>query len=195
MNLSQYSGSLALVSYCNTYGGASLTLYSGTMPASPETSLSGNTALVAFTFATPAFTGVPTTSGGFDKLVASFTSTTANPTNTGTATFARAVFVSSVWSATHAYTRGTLVSNGSNYYVCTTSGTSAGSGGPTTQAYGIVDGTASWDYISATASVGSTVLADYTVGTSATDIVIGNIAVQVGTSVTITSFTIQIPIV
>lgn len=195
MNLSQYSGALALVGYTNLYGGATLTLYSGTMPVSPETALSGNTALVAFTFATPGFTGVPTTSGGFDKLTASFTSNSANPTNTGTATFARATFPSNAWQSSHAYTRGAIVSNSSSYYVCTVSGTSAGSGGPGTTAYGIVDGTAAWDYIGATASAGVTVLGDYTVGTSGTDIIIGNTNVQVGTSVTITSFILQVPVV
>lgn len=195
MNLSQYAGALALVGYTNLYGGATLTVYSGTQPASPETALSGNTALVAFTFSSPAFTGVPSTAGGFDKLTASFSSNSANPTNTGTATFARATFTGNAWQSTHAYTRGTIVSNSSNYYVCTVAGTSASSGGPTTQAYGIVDGTAAWDFIGATASTGVTVLGDYTVGTSGTDIVIGNTNVQVGTSVTITSFALQIPVV
>lgn len=195
MNLSQYSGSLALVNYCNLFGGATLTLYSGTMPASPETALSGNTALVSFTFGAPAFTGVPSTSGGFDKLSASFVSTSASPSNSGTASFARATFANAIWTASHAYSRGDIVSNNSNYYVCTVAGTSAGTGGPTTQTYGIADGTAGWDFIAGTASTGSTVLADFTVGTASTDIVIGNTAIQVGTSVTITSFLLQIPVV
>jgi hypothetical protein len=196
MNLSQYSGSLALVAYTNLYDGATFTIYSGTQPASPETALSGNTALVTFTFSTPGFSGVPTTSGGFDKLVASFTSNTANPGNSGTASFGRAVFVTNTWTGSHAYARGAIVSNSSNYYVCTVGGTSAGSGGPTSQAYGIVDGTVGWDFISTTASVGSTVLADYTVGTtSGFDAQIGNTTVQIGTSVTITSFQLQIPVV
>ena len=139
---------------------------------------------------------MPSTSGGFDKLLSAFVSNSANPSNTGTATFARAVFTSNVWTGSHTYTRGSIVSNSSNYYVCSVGGTTASSGGPTTQAYGIVDGTAAWDFIGATASSGVTVLADYTVGTtSGFDVVIGNTNVQIGTSVTITSFTLQIPVV
>lgn len=196
MNLSQYNGALALVAFANLFGGATLTIYSGTQPVSPETALSGNTALASYTFATPGFSGVPSTSGGYDKLLASFVSNSANPTASGTATFARATFASNVWASSHAYTRGAIVSANSNYYVCTVSGTSAGSGGPSTQTYGIVDNTAGWDYIGTTASTGVTVLADYTVGTtSGFDIQIGNTNVQVGTSVTITSWTVQIAVV
>lgn len=195
MNLSQYSGALALVGYTNLYGGATITIYSGTQPTSAETALSGNTALVSFTFATPGFTGVPTTAGGFDKLLASFVSNIANPSNSGQASFGRAVFTSNLWTNSHAYARGAIVSNSSNYYVCTVSGTSAGSGGPSGQAYGIVDGTCGWDFISVTAAAGATVLGDYTVGTSVGfDLLLGNTNIQVGTSVTCTQLAIMVPI-
>jgi len=52
------------------------------------------------------------------------------------------------WAASTAYTAGNLVSNGGNVYVCTTGGTSAGSGGPTGTGTGITDNTAVWDYVS-----------------------------------------------
>lgn len=55
------------------------------------------------------------------------------------------------WQSSHAYTAGagTLVANSGNAYVCITSGTSASSGGPTTTASDISDGTAHWQYLCA----------------------------------------------
>lgn len=53
-----------------------------------------------------------------------------------------------VWAPATAYTVGAQVSNAGRYFVCTVSGTSAGSGGPTGVGTGIVDGTATWDYYS-----------------------------------------------
>ena len=52
----------------------------------------------------------------------------------------------SAWVNTTAYVVGDVVSNGSpmKLYVCITAGTSAGSGGPTTEADDITDGTAHW---------------------------------------------------
>jgi hypothetical protein len=87
------------------------------------------------------------------------------------------------------------VSNRSNYYVCTVPGTSAGSGGPSGQAYGIIDGTCGWDFVAVTSSTGATVLADFSVGTSVGfDFLIGATNVQVGTSVTCTQLAIMVPI-
>lgn len=53
------------------------------------------------------------------------------------------------WQATHAYTVGQRVTNGSpkKLYVCITAGTSAGAGGPTTTAADITDGTVHWRYV------------------------------------------------
>lgn len=52
------------------------------------------------------------------------------------------------WLATTTYTALTSwVINSGNVYLCTTSGTSAGSGGPTTTSSNITDGTAHWTYI------------------------------------------------
>lgn len=54
------------------------------------------------------------------------------------------------WAPSTAYTKGQWRTNGSapvKVYACTTAGTSAGSGGPTTTGSGITDGTAVWDYV------------------------------------------------
>nr|WP_321985303.1 hypothetical protein [uncultured Lichenicoccus sp.] len=48
-------------------------------------------------------------------------------------------------------------------------------------------------YARATESNGTTYICDYTVGTSATDIIIGNTGIQVGVPVTISSFQNRIP--
>lgn len=51
------------------------------------------------------------------------------------------------WATTHAYVAGDRRSNGGNCYVCTVAGTSAGSGGPTTEDDAITDGTVTWRFI------------------------------------------------
>lgn len=51
------------------------------------------------------------------------------------------------WVSGHGYTAGDRVTNASRAYVCRTSGTSAGSGGPTTTADDITDNTAHWRYM------------------------------------------------
>lgn len=58
------------------------------------------------------------------------------------------------WTATTAYLVGAQVANGTNAYVCTTAGTSAGSGGPTGTTTHIHDGagTLYWDYVGTTAT-------------------------------------------
>lgn len=57
------------------------------------------------------------------------------------------------WQNTHGYTAGDYVLNDSGKtYVCTQSGTSAGSGGPTGTGTGITDGTCTWDYVQAVLS-------------------------------------------
>jgi hypothetical protein len=54
---------------------------------------------------------------------------------------------SSAWQASTAYTVGALRTNdGGKTYLCTTAGTSAGSGGPTGTGSAISDGTCVWDY-------------------------------------------------
>lgn len=111
--------------------GGSIAIYSGTQPATPQTALSGNTELVRHTFNTPAF-GTPAWNSGTGKVeaAASFVSTSANPSNSGTAAFARAY-----------------------------------------------------------ASDTTTVVNDYTVGTSTQDLVIGSTSINVGVPVTVNSLT------
>lgn len=53
----------------------------------------------------------------------------------------------SVWVASTSYTLGDIRSNGGNAYQAVSSGTSAGSGGPTGTSTAIVDGTVTWKYI------------------------------------------------
>lgn len=55
----------------------------------------------------------------------------------------------SIWIASTAYLVGDRVTNSSNCYQCITAGTSAGSGGPTTQASDITDGTVHWTWLGA----------------------------------------------
>ena len=133
MNISTTFASTMLTAGNALLNGGTLTFYSGTIPSTPETALSGNTALCAFTFSATAF-GTPALTGGYEQGLASFTSSSASPTASGTVTFARAV-----------------------------------------------------------KSDGTTVVADYTVGTSATDVTIGNTSIQTGVPVTLTSFYNRIP--
>lgn len=51
------------------------------------------------------------------------------------------------WAASTGYTAGQRVTNAGNVYQCITSGTSAGSGGPTGTATDITDGAAHWRYL------------------------------------------------
>lgn len=58
-----------------------------------------------------------------------------------------AIAALTAWASSHAYIAGARVTNGGNAYVCTTGGTSAGSGGPTTTASAITDNTVTWRYL------------------------------------------------
>jgi uncharacterized phage protein gp47/JayE len=51
------------------------------------------------------------------------------------------------WVALTPYVVGNYVKNGGNVYICITAGTSAGSGGPTTTAADITDGTVHWEFL------------------------------------------------
>lgn len=53
------------------------------------------------------------------------------------------------WVALTAYVIGDIVTNSGNVYRATASGTSAASGGPSTTGSAIVDGSVTWEYISA----------------------------------------------
>lgn len=190
MFLASAPTALALNSFTPMFNNATLTIYSGTPPATAETALSGNTQLVQYTFAASAFSTV-TTSGGFDTQTAAFVSSTATPTNTGVATFGRVNFVSAAWAATTAYTRGAIVSAGSNYYVCILSGTSASSG-PTGTGLAQSDGTTAWSYIGPTS--GGNCLCQLSVNTTNADILLANTNIQTGVTATITSLSFQVPV-
>ena len=135
MNLATASASAALAAVTTLLNGGTLVFYSGTQPITPETALSGNTALVTFTFAATAF-GAPSFSSPNEQATATFSASSVSPTAQGTATFARGL-----------------------------------------------------------ASNGTTVVADFTVGTTGTDIIIGNTGVQTGVPVTISSFILKVPAV
>ena len=90
MNTSQTLASTMLAAGAARYNGATLTFYSGAMPPSPETALSGNTAIAIFTFAPTAF-GAPTFTAPNAGIVALFAGTTQPPLAAGTISFARAV--------------------------------------------------------------------------------------------------------
>ncbi|TNF19135.1 MAG: hypothetical protein EP318_15380, partial [Rhodobacteraceae bacterium] len=53
----------------------------------------------------------------------------------------------SAWAGSTAYVVNEIVENGGLFYRCTTAGTSASSGGPTTKAVGITDGTVTWEWL------------------------------------------------
>lgn len=181
---------LALYGISDMFNNATLTLYSGTPPATAETALSGNTQLVQYTFASTAFS-VVSTSGGYDVQTASFVSASVNGSNTGVATFARVDVVPTSWTATHAYVRGAVVSAGSNYYKCIVTGTS-GSSGPSGTSMGQLDGSTAWDYIGPT--TGGTTIAQLTVGTANADALLANTTITSGVPATITALRIKTPV-
>lgn len=93
---------------------------------------------------TLALTGVPTTVVAAGK-VASVPSTASKFSTIGSATIAAV----SAWAGATAYTIGQRRRNGGTQrvYQVITAGTSAGSGGPTSTAADIVDGTVHWRYL------------------------------------------------
>lgn len=59
----------------------------------------------------------------------------------------KTILAVSAWAPTTAYVLGQRVKNSGRVYQCITAGTSAGSGGPTTTAADITDGTAHWKHL------------------------------------------------
>lgn len=179
MNLAQASagsGISAIGELCNS---GTLTLYNGTQPATPETALSGNTALAAVTYSATAF-GTPAYSSPNMVAAGSFTGN-GSPTANGGATFARAVksdgttvvadfSVGSAWIANNVTAVGQYCTNGGNTYHCTAAGTTAASGGPTGTSPG-TDGSVTWAYVGAGQLF---------------DVTLGNCNILVGTSIAVT---------
>lgn len=65
------------------------------------------------------------------------------------------------WAALTAYSIGNVVTNQGRVYKCTTGGTSAASGGPSTTAASITDASVTWTYLGATIPVSLRYLATY----------------------------------
>jgi hypothetical protein len=154
-----------------------ITFYSGTMPATPETALVGNTALVTWAFQSTPFS-IPSFSGGTQTAAASFVAASVAPVAGGNVTFARAA--PATWAANTAYAVGNGVLNGANIYQCMVAGTSGSSGGPTGNAPLVTDGGVTWNFV----GIGPALI-DYTVGLSSADIIVGNTNIQTGTNVSL----------
>src|SRR5690348_13776940 len=126
----------ALSAACALSNSGTLVALSGTMPATPETALSGNTTLGTATYSASAY-GAPSFASGFVSATASFTGT-ASPVANGKCTFMRAykadgtsvtddLTVGSVWIASNLTDVGQYCTNGGNTYKCTVAGTTAAS--------------------------------------------------------------------
>lgn len=93
--------------------------------------------------ATITATGTPTTVLPAGRVVSVDGNSAARFTSLADATIAAVT----AWVNTTAYVIGDRRTNASKVYVCITSGTSAGTGGPTTTASDITDGTVHWAYV------------------------------------------------
>lgn len=187
MNLAQNSAVTALSALNALYNSATLTLYQGTIPLTPETALGSQSALFAYTFANPAF-DAPQFITLQEVAQASFTATSEAPTASGTACFARAASggtvladytVGSAWQANAPVIVGQYVISNGNTYVCQAPGTTAASGGPSGGGTNVADGTAVWNFNNA----------------GGTDIVLGTTSIAIGVDVAVTSFTHAMPAV
>jgi hypothetical protein len=154
MNASQSGVGVALSAYCALYNSGSLVFLTGTMPATPETALSGNTTLCTGVYSATAY-GAPSFSTPNMVTTASFTAGSYNPVAGGSCTFARGYksdgttvegdfTVGSAWIASQAVVLGQYCTSSGNTYKCTTAGTSSTTtpSGTTT----FTDGTAVWTY-------------------------------------------------
>lgn len=88
MKIAQASGAAMIAALGALSNSGSLVIYSGTQPATPDTALSGNTALATFAFSTTAF-GSASHVSSTEQVAASFSSGSVTASGTGTATFAR----------------------------------------------------------------------------------------------------------
>ena len=91
--------------------------------------------------------------------VAAKYTTDATPTVAEITAGLAAAIAPAAWQASTAYVIGDHVTNDTGpvkIYICTTAGTSAGSGGPTGTGSGIVDGTVVWDYVGPKSAITAT---------------------------------------
>lgn len=135
MNLATNTASVGLAAMAALANGGTLKLYSGTIPATPQTAIGAQTLLATFTLNTPAF-GTPTYNSPNETTDASFVSNSVTPVANGTVAWARLL-----------------------------------------------------------KSDGTTVVGDFSVGTSGTDVVIGNTSLVTTINVSVTSFRLQLPAV
>jgi hypothetical protein len=164
-----------------------LVIYSGQQPATPETALGASVALATFQLGSPAF------SGPINGVLTLVTPTPAAISANGTAQWFRvyaadgvtALFDGSIgmilgpaWAPNTAYaTNAIVVANGSSYQ-CTTAGTSAASGsGLSGTSTSITDGTAVWTYLAITTA----------------DISFTTVALTIGNTLALSSYTFQVP--
>lgn len=191
MNLSTNTGTWGLNNILPLFNNAKLVFYNNPQPSTPETALAiTNTALATFTFAASAF-GSPSFSTPNLAATASFVATSVTPGASGIVTFARATLAASAWTASATYgTLFTVVSNSANFYVLTKTGTAGATGGPSGTTNAVTDNSCQWAYYSGTAGQAN-VLGDFSVGTAATDITIGNVNVTTTVQITLTSFVLQ----
>lgn len=187
----------ALSFYTLLFKSASMVIWSGTQPTTPETATTGgNTTLATFTFSTSPFSTF-TNSAGFDVQTAAFVANTVTPTNNGTASFARISFTlatahSGAWTTAQAYTLGDIVTSNSSYWLCIGAGT-AGSTAPTgTNVLSFSDGAVTWAWIQTVAT--GQVIGDFSVGTtSAYDVQVNSTSFSTSINQTITSFQLTSP--
>ncbi|MFO1042224.1 MAG: hypothetical protein U0941_10585 [Planctomycetaceae bacterium] len=84
---------------------------------------------------------------GFPVTYPELTGTTALTHDSGCSWISESFNIAAAaWVASTYYFAGDYVTNGGNLYTCTSSGTSASSGGPSGTGTGITDGGAEWDY-------------------------------------------------
>lgn len=167
--------------------GGSMVVYSGTQPATPETSPGSSVVLATFALGAPAF-GSPVS--GQLTLVPPAPATIAA---TGVAAWFRvlaadgvtALFdgnigtvVNGTWAQNTSYPIGYIARANGNAYICATPGLSAATGaGPSGTGGSIIDGSAVWSYLSVAGG----------------DLNFSSSSLTAGNTLAVSSYTFQIP--
>lgn len=184
MNVAQNTASTQAAALVGAFTNTStLNVYSGALPATPETAIGAQTLLATATL--PSSSAFTQSNG----VMTAATITAPTISATGTANFCRWIKADgttviadmycalssglSAWATNTAYTAGDYRTANGNTYRCKTSGTSATTGsGPALKDMGIGDGTAAWDYV---------------------DMLLGTLSLVSGAQLSISSFTNTIP--
>lgn len=183
MNVSQAAANLQSAAYVGSPTNSStIKIYNGTIPATPETAIGGQTLLATIT--------LPASAAMSSALGVLTAAAITNPTigATGSANFFRwaesggtvlgdgycgASSGYSAWAQNTAYTAGAYVTANGNTYRCRTSGTSATTGtGPALQAMNIGDGGTAWDFV---------------------DMLLGTLSLVSGAQLAVSAFTYTVP--